>query len=735
MSVVSARGGAPARTFSLARSERLLAAVPVLTVFFWLALIYSWESWGHVTPWLFTDELESAQLSRAIAETGHAARRGVPHGFQSLFNYLIAPAWWFSDAHQAYAAIKYISAFTMAAVVFPTYWLGRMVVSKRWALLAAACAAAIPAMVYSSFLVEEPLAYPYAALCFFLIAKALTRRTLWWIAAATFTAAVAPMVRGQLAVIPGVLVLAACFWWWGSERLRAWRLGWSRGDWIGAFVLIAGAATILNAYISHHSEAWFVATLLYKGRMIDNGLWAAGALTIGMGVFPVVAGLTALFPPRGLGRSEEERAFRCVAFAGIGLVGFYTAIKAAYISTVFSTLTEERNLIYVAPLLTIGMALVLQRGRVRLLPTVAAAGLALYVILTTDYQMDKHFYFDAPGFGILEGANQKLHWTPGYAQNVLVGMVIVSLALLALPRAMRWLGPRPLGVVAATIGVAVFAWMITAQITASTSSKYFSELFSSNIAKPLDWLDQANGGQPTIYLGQNITDPNGIWELEFWNRSIHYMWSLDGSAIKVGSPVLTPDVGGLTGTLLQSRRRPAPADAKYVVADEGINIVGTPVTTHRHLVGGGPRNWVLWKIDPPLRLEHAATRLYDDGWMSGFSAYSQFVTPGNKPGYVMVILSRPDGFDFQSTATVKVGKLVIRDKHPALGTITGVQRVLLQTHTYRVLYLRTPKPPFRVNVTIDPTFVPSDLDPRQGDVRKLGAQVSFAFRGTAPPSR
>ena len=105
MSVASARGRAPSRAWSFARSERLLAAVPVLTVFFWLALIYTWESWGHVTPWLFTDELESAQLSRAIAETGHAARRGVPHGFQSLFNYLIAPAWWLSDTHQAYAAI------------------------------------------------------------------------------------------------------------------------------------------------------------------------------------------------------------------------------------------------------------------------------------------------------------------------------------------------------------------------------------------------------------------------------------------------------------------------------------------------------------------------------------------------------------------------------------------------------------------------------------------------------
>jgi hypothetical protein len=121
--------------------------------------------------------------------------------------------------------------------------------------------------------------------------------------------------------------------------------------------------------------------------------------------------------------------------------------------------------------------------------------------------------------------------------------------------------------------------------------------------------------------------------------------------------------------------------------------------------------------------------------MSRSSAYSQFVTPGNKAGYITVILSRPDGFDFRSTATVKVGKLVIKDKHPALGAIAGVQRIVLQTHTYRVLYLRTPKPPFRVTVTVDPTFSPHDLDPRVGDVRQLGAQVSFAFRRFPPPTR
>jgi hypothetical protein len=728
VTAVTASGRAPARP-RLLLSDRVLAAVPLLTIFFWLALIYCWESWGHITPWLFTDELESAQLSRAIAETGHAARRSEPHGFQSLFNYLIAPAWWFSDAHQAYATIKYIGSVTMAAVVFPTYGLARMVVSKPWALFAAAGAAAAPALVYSSFLVEEPLAYPYSALCFFLIAKALARRTRWWIGGAVVASAVAPSVRGQLAVIPGVLLLAAIFRWWGSERMIARRREWTRGDYLGAVTLIAGVVVFANAFISHDSYPWLVSTLFYKGRMIDYGFWAAGALTIGLGVFPVVAGLASLFPPRGVVQTEGERAFRYTALAGLGLVGFYTAVKAAYISTVFSTLVEERNMIYAAPLLFVGTALVLERRRVRWTAVLAAAAFVLYLLETTPYHIDEHFYFDAPGLAILQGANQKYSWTAGYAQNVLLGMLVVSLVVLALPYALRWLGSRPAAGAMAAVAVAVLAWNLTAQITGSTSSKYFAELYSSNIAKPLDWLDKANGGEPTVYLGQNITDPTGIQELEFWNRSINWMWSLDGSAALVGAPTLTPDLGEATGRLL-----PEPKEAKYVVADEGLDINGTEVARHRHLVGGGGKDWVLWKIIPPLRLRHSASGLYDDGWSREKAAYSQYATPGNKAGWITVILSRPDGFDFRNTATIRVGTLVVGpDKQAAMGRVIETQTAALQQNTYRVLYLRTPKPPFRVSVTIDPPLVPADLDPRTGDIRKLGAQLSFQFRDKLPP--
>ena len=99
---------APARAEVRARTltDRFLAAVPLLSVFFWLCVLYMWEAWRHGSPWLFGDELQMTQLSRAIAETGHAARRGQPHSFDSLYTYYVAPAWRIHSVRHAYSTAK-----------------------------------------------------------------------------------------------------------------------------------------------------------------------------------------------------------------------------------------------------------------------------------------------------------------------------------------------------------------------------------------------------------------------------------------------------------------------------------------------------------------------------------------------------------------------------------------------------------------------------------------------------
>jgi len=127
-----------ARPRAAAIASRLYAALPLVTIFVWLCLIFGWEAWGNLSPWLFGDELDKTQLARAIAETGHAARRGVPVTSHSLVAWLTAPAWLVHDTTRAYGLLKAMQVAVMTSVIFPTYFLARQLVSQRWALFAAA---------------------------------------------------------------------------------------------------------------------------------------------------------------------------------------------------------------------------------------------------------------------------------------------------------------------------------------------------------------------------------------------------------------------------------------------------------------------------------------------------------------------------------------------------------------------------------------------------------------------
>jgi len=713
---------APARS-SL---DRVIGAVPLLTVFVWLCLVYALESWGHATPWLFTDELEMTQLARSIAETGEAARRGEPHFFTTLFTYVLAPAWLIDDTETAYSAAKFVAVATMTSVVFPAYWLARLLVSPLLALFAATASASIPAFLYSSMFVEEALAYPYATLCLFLMVKGLTTRRQGWLGAALFASLLAPLVRTELAVIPVVYLMAVLFLVWTSGEARRRRAAWSRWDWVGAATLFAGVLIVLNGIVTHQSISWYAATTYYKGRMIDNGLWAAGALAIGLGVLPLVAGLAALVRPRGEPRTPAERAFVAVAAASVLGFGWYTAVKASYISTVFSTLVVERNLIYLAPLLFAGTALFFQQPRLRPLPVVAAAAFVLYLVLTTPLKLDAYPYSDAPGLAIAQGANRTLGLAEGTIETGLVVAVALAVAVCLAPLALRH-RPRALRPLLAVAAAAVLAWNLTGQLAAADGSRILSAQLLENYPRPLNWLDRITGGEPAMYLGRQITDANGIWLMEFWNRSLRYVWSIDGSA-KGPGPTLSPDLLAPDGSITS---RP---DIRYVVADEGINLVGDIVDRIGHGSGGLTKYWRVYRIHPPLRLAESTTDIYDDGWMGPRSTYSRFSTPGNRPGYAVVTISRqgwggpsPDG-----KVVIRVGPLVLSNKQPALGRVTQTVRWTIESGGFQRFYIPTPRPPFRVEVRITPTFVPAEIDENSSELREFGAQVAYDYAAKLP---
>jgi hypothetical protein len=490
MSVASARTAPAERTFV----DRLLAAAPLLSVFLWLCIVYAVEAWAHSTPWLFTDELELAQLSRAIAETGHAARRGEPHSFDTLWTYITAPAWRIDDTATAYATVKYIGVLVMTAAAFPAYALARLLVHRYAALFVAAATAAIPALAYSSMYVEEPLAYPYSTLCLYLVARTLVQPTRWWIVATLVAATVAPFVRGELVVIWAVVVFAILFLAWRTELVRRWRTRWSARDWIGFIVLLLGVVLAVSAVLGKGSYEYLISTDHYKGRLFDLSLNASGALTIGLGVFPVVAGLASLWPGRREQPSRALTAFRSVLAGAIISFGVYTAVKATYVSTSFGTYTYERNLIYLAPLLFVGTALWLQWRNFNPIAVGAAAAFVLYLLLTTPYENTQDISYNAPGLAILQQANRYFRLDLTGAKIGLIALLGLSVVVLLAPRYLR----AGLSWLAIGVAVAVIAWNLTGELSFASASNRASDRFVDNIRRPFTWLDDATANRPAL---------------------------------------------------------------------------------------------------------------------------------------------------------------------------------------------------------------------------------------------
>jgi hypothetical protein len=743
-----------AAAVSVPRADRLYRAIPLASAFLWLCILYGWQTRAHVTPWLFTDELKLTQISRSISETGHAAQRGHPSSFQTLYAYVIAPFWRIHDVGTAYAAIKYAGVVVMTSAMFPAFFLARMIVSRPWALFAAVGAVATPALAYAPFLVEEPAAYPWATLCLFLIVKALATRSLRWVIGAAAATIVAPLVRGQLAVLIPVYALAALFLLWTGEPAKRWRRTWSSWDWVGAVVLGIGAIILFSAVVGAKSQTWYIATGFYRHRTIVYGLWAAGAFAIGVGLLPVVA-LAALVRPRGEAWTRELKAFVAVTAASVIAFGLYTATKASYLSTQFATVVAERNLIYLAPLAFVATALALERRRLRWWAVAATGGFVLYLILTTPYQLDLWPYSDALGFSIVQMANRDLAFDDRDVTWLLVAALVVSIALLLAPLVVK--RRRISFSIVAVAAALVLAWNLSGEISASNGTNVFSRTLLANFADPPDWLDRATHGRPAIYLGQRIpASANGVWLMEFWNRSLRYVWSLDGTAPGPGTyppGFVTPDAGPdgrLTGRSIPTG---APAGVDYIVADAGIQVVGTllvqPVIRHVitedqfgfpiHEVVVQPAPWRLLQIDEPLRLQSTPVGIEPDGWTTpppgappgapAFSAYNQFSTPGDRPGFIRVVVSgqaRPQ--DKPGKVTITAGPLIRgKDKQPALGRVTTVRRWVVRGGTTRVFFVPA-SPPTRVEVRVSPTFSPHDFG--GSDLRRLGAQVSYSFSAT-----
>ena len=712
---------------------RVEGVVPLVGAYLLLATLFAWQAWRRETPTIFSDELETTQISRAIAETGHAARRGEPFGFTSLVPWLTAPLWWLHPVATAYEAIKTVQAFVMAGAIFPAYLLARRVVSPGWAYFAAVAAIAGPALSYSPILVEEPWAYPAATLALWLTVRAVDAPGRWPLGLAFASCVLAVLIRSQLAALFGALALGLVVLGWRTDAMRHWRASWTRFDWVGAVVLAIGAVFTLVAFMAHHSNEWSTATTLWKGRMVEYGSWAGGAFAIGIGVLPAIALLAVLAVPKTERDRPGVRAFVVVAGGAVASFGWYAAIKGAYLSTTFSSLVVERNLVYLAPLAFVATAYLFERAAAPVWAVVVAGAvvLGLIVWVPIDRGLDNFPYYEAHGLAILALANREWAWPLARIETAVEALTVACvLLLLVLGTPLRERLSSVAAPVAAAVAVGLLVWNVTAEVYAAIGEHDFSSLVERNLPKPHDWVDRAAGDGTVAMLGQRMSDdPLGVPSTEFWNRSIGKVWSVDGTGPGPGH-TLTPDLQDVDGTLWPNPR------TDYVLTSGGVEVVGQEIARN----GGS----ALMRLDGrPIRLRSNRTGIAGDGWMVGDAgnpavparaAYNRFDVSGNGTGTAFVTLSRetfcPAGVHLPGTARVRIGVLGRGpDKQPAIVRKTASRTTYVPACGVRTVALPTPDQPWRAEVAID-TFVPAKIDPKgsAGERRPLGARVSFDIR-------
>ena len=703
--------------------DRFLSAIPLLAVYFALAALYAWQASRRPVPTIFTDELELTQLARSIAETGEPARRGEPYGLATLVAYVLAPVWWLSSTTAAWAAAKLVLVLAMTATVFPAYALARMVAPKWYALAAAGAAVAVPALAYSPILVEEPIAYPLSTLALWLIARTLVRPSWGRGAVALAGCAAAALTRTQLAVLIAVFALGLLWLAWQSAAGKRWRSSWGTWDWVGLAVLVVGIAFAFSALMGHLSTSWRETTGFYKGRIFDHGVWAFGALSIGIGVLPALLGIAALARPKTESRSPETTGFVVTSVAALAAFVWYAGIKGAYIQNVFATVVVERNVIYLAPILFASTAMALAHGVGRGWAIGAAAAFTVFVVASTPLHLSQYPFYEAHGLSIAAFANRELGWSEGTIEAALIVACILALAVVVALKLLRS-GSIGFAAVAGTAAVVVVAWGLTGQVYAAAGERDLSERIDGNLPRPYDWVDEATGGGSVVVIGQQISDPTGVWLTEFFNRSVKKMWSLDGTAPFPG-PILTPDLEADNGTLT-----PSPG-TEYALALNGVSLQA-PVAARRG-------SDTLYRLDgKPLKLRAAITGLESDGWITGSSeekiaraSYTRYDVSRDGPGFALVKLSRVAwcGRDIPGKATVRIGPVTIgEDKQPAIAHITETKTVVLHHCVADGVVLTAPAVPWRVEVSIEPTFSPHELDPSSSDRRQLGAVLGVRFQ-------
>jgi len=455
------------------------------------------------------DEYLYSELSRSLSSSGLPLVRGEQIYFPSILQPIVtAPCWLFGSVETGFRASMVLDSILMSLAALPVYWLGRRLGLSTWlAFAVSALTLASPSMLYSSWLLAEPIAYPlfFAGFAMGVLALSGDKR---WLVPALVVFALAALARVQLLVLPLSFVIAAALMATRERRFRRF-LGEHRYL-IGTGSLLAIAALVVPAGALgfykgiRHVDLEPGQFVLHFGTQMIALLFACAWIIVPGAL--IALGLVIVRP-----RSRVELAFACnTAVVTLGLL-----LQASFFGVV--TIPQERYLSYCAPILALSLALLADRGwplrRVHALLVLPIFVVAAALPLST-YAVSSRLHQSSSLLAIF-----RLEQRFGVGDAALIVALVVSalaLATIALPLSKHLGG---LGIIALAIAFSTAVLAISMDTDLDNSVKIMRRG-----APDKEWVDnridasRASRGQAVLLQGYSARISS--LGLLFWNRSV-----------------------------------------------------------------------------------------------------------------------------------------------------------------------------------------------------------------------
>ena len=567
--------------------------------------------WFRSTPNYFPDEYLYAELARSLIESGRPSVRGIEIGFPSLLQPLLtAPTWLANDVVVSYRLTQALGALAMSLVAVPVFALGlRLGLGRPLALAAAGLSLAVPDLMFASWVMAEPFAYPIFVAVVLAGTAALSqpsrRRGLVFVA----LVALAAFARAQFAILPLCFVASVFLVGLRERRLRAvlreqaLPLGVFAGA--GLAVVLVGVGRVLGLYRSALDGRADPVELIE--RIGVNAL----VLAYASGWILVPGALLGLALVLGRPRSRAELAFGALflttAVALLLEAGLAGAVEGA----------QERYVFYVLPLVAVAFCVYASRGW----PARTPLALVTSLLIAASSQVP------LAGLTAAEGKAQSPFLLAAFRLEEALGSPGTGSLALAAAAAILGIGAIVLSARPALATSIVLGLALAASVAASVGAVAFDNRNSASVRAAFlpaerSWIDRAGFNDVTLVRGADGIRTEALEQL-FWNRSVDRVVLLPGaeevdhfqsSALSLGSE----------GSLRAEGR---PLTGPVLVDGYG----GTIVLSDAQRVASS-QSYTLWRPNGQARLALYLAGRYSDGWLAGIGR--MYLWPDQRGGTI-----------------------------------------------------------------------------------------------------